>query len=241
MDNEFDAALDKISNIDLEEFQEKFNKVKKINIQRTIKKLEDYGKTDSSLYKSLLAVKDLDFEKFQKSLDSVKEMGLGLSKDLSKVYNQITASEITCKKTIFISYSHNDSKYLDRLRVHLKPLEKQGLIELWDDTKIQTGDLWRKEILTALENSAIAILLISADFLASDFISENELPPLLNNAKEKGTLILPVIVKASRFEREKSLSQFQALNSPNNPISNMNEHEQEVLWNTLSSKIEELL
>lgn len=89
--------------------------------------------------------------------------------------------------------------------------------------------------------AAIAILLISADFLASDFITENELPPLLNNAKEKGTQILPVILKVLRFEREKSLSLFQALNTPHNPISNMTEHEQEVLWNLLSLRIEELL
>lgn len=241
MQENFEKALELISNTDLDDFQNKLDKVKKINIQKTIKQLETYGKVDTPLYISLLAIKDLDFEEYQKSLDAVKKMGLGLNKDLSQVYTQITASEITCKKTIFISYSHQDKKYLDRLRVHLKPLEKQGLIELWDDTRIQTGDLWRNEISTALENAAIAILLISADFLASDFITENELPPLLNNAEKKGTKILPVILKASRFEREKSLSQFQALNPPSNPISNMNEHEQEVLWNALSLTIEELL
>lgn len=241
MEKDFESILDKISNTDLDDFQKKFDNVKKINIQRTIEQLETYGKTHTPLYKSLLAIKDMDFEEYQKSLDAVKKMGLGLNKDVSQVYTQITDSEISCKKTIFISYSHKDSKYLDRLRVHLKPLEKKGLIELWDDTKIQTGDLWRKEILIALENAAIAILLISADFLASDFITENELPPLLNNAEKKGIKILPVILKASRFEREECLCQFQALNPPNNPISNMNEHEQEELWNTLSFTIEKLL
>lgn len=168
-------------------------------------------------------------------------MGLGLNKNVSQVYTQMTDSKIFCKKTIFISYSHQDSIYLNRLRIHLKPLEKQGLIELWDDTKINTGDLWRTEISTALENSTIAILLISADFLASDFIMENELPPLLIKAKEKGVEILPVILKASRFEREQNLSQFQALNSPNKPLSSMSEHEQEMLWNELSERIEKLL
>lgn len=241
MEKDFESVLDKISNTDLDDFQKKFDNVKKINIQKTIEQLKTYGKVDTPLYKSLLAIKGLDFEEYQKSLDAVKKMGLGLNKDLSQIYTQMAASEISSKKTIFISYSHQDSKYLDRLRVHLKPLEKQGLIELWDDTKIQTGDLWRNEITIALENAAIAILLISADFLASDFITENELPPLLNNAKEKGTQILPVILKASRFEREKSLSPFQALNPPSNPISNMSEHEQEVLWNSLSLRIEELL
>ena len=78
-------------------------------------------------------------------------------------------------------------------------------------------------------NGSYCNFTVSADFLASDFITENELPPLLNNAEKKGTKILPVILKASRFEREECLCQFQALNPPNNPISNMNEHEQEEL------------
>ncbi|GGD49463.1 hypothetical protein GCM10012288_24440 [Malaciobacter pacificus] len=241
MENNFEKALDIISNTDLNEFQEKVNQVKKINIQKTIEILERDGKTDTPFYKSLLAVKDIDFEDYQKSLDAVKKMGLGVNKEVSQVYNQMSNSEISSKKNIFISYSHKDSKYLDRLKVHLKPLEKQGLIELWDDTRIQTGDLWKKEISIALENSVIAILLISADFLASDFIIENELPPLLNNVKDKGTTILPVILKVSRFDREKELSQFQALNPPSNPISSMDEHESELLWNKLALRIEELL
>ena len=90
---------------------------------------------------------------------------------------------------IFISYSHEDSKYLHRLKVHIKPLERQGLVELWDDTKIKAGDKWEKSIFNALNRSAIAILIISADFLASDFIIENELPPLLEKAKFMKMLI----------------------------------------------------
>ncbi len=241
MENNFEMALGKILNTDLEKFQEQVNKVKKINVRQTIEKLEAEGKTDNTLYKSLLAIKDIDFEEYQKSLDVVKKMGLGLDKNVNQVYEQMTESEISFKKTIFISYSHKDLNYLDRLRVHLKPLAKKGLIELWDDTKIKPGGLWRHEIATALENSTIAILLISADFIASDFIVENELPPLLNKANEKGMTILCVILKPSRFEKEPNLSKFQALNPPSKPVLSMSDYEQEELWNNLSSKIEEIL
>lgn len=89
-------------------------------------------------------------------------MGIGLKKDNLIVDKQ---KNINSNKTIFISYSHEDSKYLKRLNVHLKPLERQGLVELWDDTKIKVGDKWEEEILKALNRSAIAILIISADFL----------------------------------------------------------------------------
>jgi len=241
MENDFDTALEKILNVDLDKYQKQFDKVKRINVEETLAKLESAGKADSDFYNSLSAIKDIDFDEYQKSLDAVKSMGLGINKDIPKIYSQMDDIGISQKKSIFISYSHQDSKHLDRLKVHLKPLEKKGLIELWDDTKIKTGDLWREQISTAIAKSTIAILIISADFLASDFIIDNELPPLLEKARLEGTEILPVILKASRIEREKSLSQFQALNSPKDPVLNMSENDQEMLWNKLSERIEELL
>jgi hypothetical protein len=50
-----------------------------------------------------------------------------------------------CTK-IFVSYSHSDKKWLHRLKVHLRPLERDGLIECWDDTQIASGQKWRSEI-----------------------------------------------------------------------------------------------
>ncbi len=60
------------------------------------------------------------------------------------------------------------------------------LLKFIEPTKIKAGDKWKEKIERALEKSAIAILLISADFLASDFIVDNELPPLLKSAEGKG-------------------------------------------------------
>jgi hypothetical protein len=70
----------------------------------------------------------------------------------------------------------------------MRPFEKKGVIDLWVDTKINVGEKWKEKIQQALDRAAIAILLISADFLASDFIIDNELPPLLKAAEEKGNL-----------------------------------------------------
>ena len=82
---------------------------------------------------------------------------------------------------IFISYSHKDQEYLNRILVHLKPIGKEDEIDTWSDLRLRPGDQWRKEIALALDQAAVAILLVSADFLASDFIVENELPPLLRS------------------------------------------------------------
>jgi hypothetical protein len=53
---------------------------------------------------------------------------------------------VKSRNTVFISYSHKDSAFLMRLQVHLKPLEKEGLVELWDDTRLTAGDRWRPAI-----------------------------------------------------------------------------------------------
>lgn len=136
--------------------------------------------------------------------------------------------------TVFISYSHRDAQWLERLQVHLKPLEKQNLIDLWDDKRIKAGAQWKKEISKALAKAKVAILLISADFLASDFIVDNELPPLLQSAKENNTRIIPIIISASPFDVDPYLSEFQALNDPNNPIVGMKPNEQEDLFSKVS-------
>ena len=142
------------------------------------------------------------------------------------------------KKTIFISYSHEDKDHLKRLHVHLKPLQKNGLVDVWDDTKIRTGQKWQEEIKIALSRAAIAVLIISADYLASDFIVDNELPPILKRAELDGTKIMPIILKPCRFLRENHLSQFQALNLPDKPLLSLSEIEQEETWDRLAQNIE---
>jgi TIR domain./Nucleoside 2-deoxyribosyltransferase. len=141
-------------------------------------------------------------------------------------------------RKVFISYSHADQEYLHRILVHLRPLERKGLIYFWSDKSIRPGDNWREEIKASLQNARIAVLLISADFLASEFIVANELPPLLFSAQEKGIRIMPVIIKPSRFMRDDNLSKFQAINDPNRPVITMNEAEREALYAQLAEHIE---
>src|SRR5215469_2152738 len=121
---------------------------------------------------------------------------------------------------VFISYSHQDRKYLERLLAHLVAFQRDGLIANWSDTNIVPGSNWREEIRSAIEAAAVAVLLVSADFLASQFIAENELPPLLKSAKTRGTVILPIILSPCGFDFS-PLSQFQAANEPSKPLTKM--------------------
>lgn len=82
--------------------------------------------------------------------------------------------------TVFVSYSHNDEAWKDKLVRHLRALEQAGVnMEIWHDRDIDTGEKWRCEIQAAMANAAVAVLLISADFLASDFCVKDEVPVLL--------------------------------------------------------------
>ena len=67
---------------------------------------------------------------------------------------------------VFVSYSHKDSAFLARLRIHLQPLIGQGLIDYWDDITIRPGQLWHDDIMQALATTKVAVLLVSADFLS---------------------------------------------------------------------------
>jgi TIR domain len=142
------------------------------------------------------------------------------------------------KPHVFISYSHQDKEYLDRLLVHLKPLEQERRVDVWVDTRIRAGDLWKKEIENALDRSSVAILLVSADFLASDFIRNNELPPILRGAEKKGTRILPVVLKPCRFSRDTSLKEFQSINSPEKPLILLSEGEREAYFDMVAREVE---
>jgi hypothetical protein len=121
---------------------------------------------------------------------------------------------------VFVSYSHKDKKWLDLLQVHLKPLLRDGDIDLWDDTRIQPGDDWKGEIDRALARARIAVFLISKDFLASDFIHDEELPVLLEAAEQRGTRILPVILSHCLYAESK-LGRFGAVNDPKKPLQGL--------------------
>jgi hypothetical protein len=140
----------------------------------------------------------------------------------------------------FISYSHRDAKYLARLHVHLAFYERHGQLDVWDDMKVLPGALWRVEIKQAILCAKVAILLVSADFLASKFVVENELPPLLAAAQSDGAAVLPVILSPCRFI-DSGLSRFQAVNSPSRPLISMSLNDKERVWDKIAETVKDVM
>jgi hypothetical protein len=142
---------------------------------------------------------------------------------------------------VFISYSHTDQKWLKRLQLHLRSLSQECAIDVWDDTRIATGSRWRKEIENAVNSAKVAILLVTVDFLGSEFITKNELPPLLEAATADDAIIFPVIIGPCRFSRNKILSQFQPFNPPEKPLAQMTRYRQDKMFVDLTNRIEDLI
>ena len=121
--------------------------------------------------------------------------------------------------SVFISYSHKDEEWKDRLVTHLGVLEREGLLDLWDDRKIESGDDWRPEIEKAINKASIAILMISANFLTSKFILDEEVPKFLARREKKGMRVFPLIIKPCAWTEVKWLSKIQARPKDGKPLS----------------------
>ena len=137
------------------------------------------------------------------------------------------ASALITRRNVFISYSHQDAEWLVKIKKWLVTLEREDRLRLWDDTLIQPGAHWREEIQKNLQAASVALLLVTQDFIASDFIDKNELPPLLDAEREKGLKILCVAVGLSAHEGLK-IAEFQWVNKPDEPLSKAVDLEQDL-------------
>jgi tetratricopeptide (TPR) repeat protein len=121
--------------------------------------------------------------------------------------------------TVFISYSHKDEGWKDRLATHLGVLQSQNLLDVWDDRRIETGTDWYPEIEAAMAAAGVAVLLISANFLTSKFILGEEVPRLLERRSKEGLRIFPIIVKPCAWQQVKWLARIQARPRDGRPLS----------------------
>ena len=113
---------------------------------------------------------------------------------------------------VFISYSHKDEKWKDKLRPHLKALEQAGVdMIVWEDRQIDAGEKWHPAIEQAMADAAVSVLLISADYLASNFCIKEEVPYLLNRQEQEGMLLIPVLIRKCPWKAHRWLADRQML------------------------------
>jgi hypothetical protein len=111
---------------------------------------------------------------------------------------------------LFICYSHADDKYKSELLKHLEPLKRLGLIEVWHDRQILAGDEWDKKISSHLEKADIVLLLVSIDFINSEYCYDIELEQALDQHESKKSRVIPVILRPCMWNYA-SFAKLQAL------------------------------
>ena len=145
------------------------------------------------------------------------------------------------KPTVFISFSHKDEPWKDRLVTHLGVLKQQGLLDLWDDRRIGAGQDWHPEIQAAMSRASVAMLLVSADFLTSQFILGEEVPRLLERREKEGLRVFPVILRPCAWKQVNWLARMQLRPQDARPLSAGTEHQIDADLTAIAEEVADII
>jgi hypothetical protein len=140
---------------------------------------------------------------------------------------------------IFIFYTDKDNenidsnkRWLDRLLVHITPLNLQDKVSIWSVQEMAISKTWFQEI-------QVAVLLISPEFLASKYICNNEFPVIIKSVSERGAIILPIILRSCLLHKT-ALNFLQNINILNKPLNSIAEHEQDQVFLSVAERMLEI-
>jgi hypothetical protein len=119
---------------------------------------------------------------------------------------------------VFFSYAHEDEALRNKLANHLTLLQRQDLIKAWYDREIRAGEEWQQEIEQQLNSAQIILLLISADFLASDFCWSVELQRAMQRHEAGEARVIPIILRPCDWKGS-PFSKLQALPRDGTPVT----------------------
>jgi hypothetical protein len=141
---------------------------------------------------------------------------------------------------VFISATPEDENLFQRMAGHLKVLEHQGLISLWHNRKVEVGANRSAEVESHLQSAQVIILLLSSDFLTSDYSYNYEARRALELQREKQTVIVPVLLRPF-YWKSLPLGDFQVLPRNQQPITDSSWHSVDEALLTVVQEIREIL
>src|SRR5947209_18333992 len=126
---------------------------------------------------------------------------------------------------VFFCYAHEDEALLNNLKAHLRPLQRQGLIDVWHDRDISAGTEWEKAIKKEMNEAQIILLMVSPDFIVSDYCYGIEMQRAMRRHKKREALVIPVILRPVHW-LDSPFSKLQALPTDGKPITDPSWHDQ---------------
>ncbi|MCZ6677459.1 MAG: toll/interleukin-1 receptor domain-containing protein, partial [Candidatus Poribacteria bacterium] len=165
-----------------------------------------------------------------------------LHRQWEETLSQLPAEEKPTMKPlkIFISYAHKDEAFKDDLVLMVDSMQRQGIIDAWQDRRIEAGDEWYQAIQGAMNECDLALLFVSKHFLASRFIQDKEITRLLQRRKEEGMRVIPIIIRPCMWMSEPVLKDLQALPQDGKPVITFSEEngERDLVWVEIAEEIE---
>ncbi len=159
--------------------------------------------------------------------------GVDLSRPPQRAAAAVRADSLV---KLFYSYSHKDEPLRDEMETHLKILERQRLISSWRDRLIRPGDQWGNEIDRKLESADIILLLVSADFIASDYCYCKEMKRALERGQSGDARVIPVILRDCNWKNA-PFAKLQGL--PKNVKAVTQWSDRDSAWRDVSEGIED--
>jgi hypothetical protein len=126
---------------------------------------------------------------------------------------------------IFYSYAHEDERWREELEKHLSLLQRESLITGWHDRNIKAGDEWQKELNKNLQEADVILLLVSPDFIASDYCYSVEVQFAMHKQKLGEVVVIPIILRPVDWHRA-PFGKLQALPRDGKPITTSENQDQ---------------
>ncbi len=191
----------------------------------------DYSKLVALEKKGIQSVPEVVGEEV--TIVDVGELLGGVDLDETKRRKTDPKLEVKKGKRLFYSYSHKDESLRDQLETHLKLLQRQDVISTWHDRKILAGEEWKDAIDGNLESADIILLLVSADFIASDYCYEKEMKRAMER-HEKGAKVIPIILRACDW-KSAPFGKVQGLPKDAKPVMKWKDRDE--AWNDVAQGI----
>jgi len=186
---------------------------------------------EKALADSEFLLEPTDVAEFGTLVLRIKEIDYALAEAEAKA----TAASKAERTEVFISYAREDKVYRDELCQYLKATK----IKWWDDTQIKPGEKWGEKIKEALSKAKVAILIVSVNFFASDYIWDEEYPSLLEAAENEGATILWLPISAFDYD-DTGIAKYQSVMNPESPLEKCTRAGRNEVYMELAKRIKEL-